>query len=257
MSVIAIIPARMASSRFPGKPLIDILGISMIEHVRRRALLCPVLDDVIVATCDQVIIDEVERYGGKAVMTSDQHEGCVDRVAEVAQNIDCDIVLNIQGDMPLVHPQSLERLIDPLLKEKELSFTDMAGPITDEGEIDSLNTVKVVFDKFFNALYYSREPIPSKRKMSKSVDMTLYKQFGINAFRHDSLLSFANTPRTMLENVESIDMLRLLENGKQIRVVLSEYPVVGVDTEQDADRVRLLMKKDPFYARYKEQAGKC
>jgi 3-deoxy-manno-octulosonate cytidylyltransferase (CMP-KDO synthetase) len=232
MSVIAIIPARMASSRFPGKPLIDILGISMIEHVRRRALLCPVLDDVIVATCDQVIIDEVERYGGKAV-------------------------LNIQGDMPLVHPQSLEQLIDPLLKEKELSFTDMAGPVTDEGEMDSLNTVKVVFDKSFNALYYSREPIPSKRKMSKSVDVTLYKQFGINAFRHDSLLSFANTPRTMLENVESIDMLRLLENGKQIRVVLSEYPVVGVDTEQDADRVRLLMKKDPFYARYKEQAGKC
>jgi len=257
MSVIAIIPARMASSRFPGKPLIDILGLPMIEHVRRRALLCPVLDDVIVATCDQVIIDEVERYGGKAVMTSDQHEGCVDRVAEAAQNIDCDIVLNVQGDMPLVHPQSLEQLIDPLLKEAKLLFTDMAGPITEEEEMDSLNTVKVVVDKTFNALYYSREPIPSKRKIPKSVNVTLYKQFGINAFRRDSLLSFANTPRTTLENIESIDMLRLLENGDQIRMVLSEHVVVGVDTEQDARKVRLLMKEDPFFTRYKEQAGKC
>ena len=257
MSVIAVIPARMASSRFPGKPLVDILGLPMVEHVRRRVLLCPALDHVIVATCDQVIMDAVEHFGGKAVMTSDRHEGCVDRVAEVVQNIECDIVINVQGDMPLVHPQSLEQLIEPLLKEKGVLFTDMMGPITDEEELNSSNTVKVVFDKTFNALYYSREPIPSTRKISKSGKVTLYKQFGINAFRRESLLSFASTPRTALENIESIDMLRLLENGEPIRMVLSEHPAIGVDTQQDADKVRHLMEEDSFFARYKEQAGKC
>lgn len=257
MSAIAIIPARMASSRFPGKPLIDILGLSMIEHVRRRALLCPVLDDVIVATCDQVIIDEVKRYGGKAVMTSDQHEGCVDRVAEAAEGIDYDIVINIQGDMPLIHPQSLGQLIEPLMVEDDLLFTDMMGPIMQEDEIYSANIVKVVFDKRQNALYYSREPVPSRRKNSKNISITLYKQFGVNAFRRKSLISFANTPRTTLENIESIDMLRLLENGEQIRMVLSEYPVVGVDTPQDVNKVKFLMEKDPYFMVYKKQVGKC
>lgn len=256
MSVIAIIPARMASSRFPGKPLIDILGLPMIEHVRRRALLCPVLDDVIVATCDQAIIDVVAHYGGKVVMTSAQHEGCVDRVAEAAESIDCDMVINLQGDMPLVHPKSLEKLIKPMMAEDDLLFADMIGPITQDEEIHCANIVKVVFDKHQNALYYSRESIPSTRKNSKNIPVTLYKQFGVNAFRRESLISFANTPRTVLEDIESIDMLRLLENGEQIRMVLSEYPVVGVDTPQDVNRVEFLMEKDPYFMLYKGQTGK-
>ncbi len=163
-SIIAIIPARMASSRFPGKPLERICGLSMIEHVRRRVSLCDFLDEVIVATCDLEIAQEVKRYGGKAIMTSDRHESCVDRVAEAAQNVDAEIVINVQGDMPLVQPKVLGQLIAPLLKDDKLMFTDMMGPITNEKEMYSPNVVKVVFDRSGNALYYSREPIPSSKK---------------------------------------------------------------------------------------------
>ena len=250
MNVIAIIPARMGSNRFPGKPLAGILGLSMIEHVRRRVLLCDFLDDVYVATCDKEIAEEVERFGGKIIMTSDKHESCVDRIVEAVETLKAEIVINVQGDMPLMHPDILEKLVSPLMKEEELSFTDMMGPIEDEKEIANPNVVKVVVDTSDNALYYSREPIPFCKRKNPG-DISSHKQFGINAFRKESLMTFAGLPRTPLEKIESVDMLRLLENGFKIRMVSSEFPVIGVDTSEDLIQAEKMMRNDALFPRYK------
>ena len=164
MSIIAIIPARMASSRFPGKPLKPILGLSMIEHVRRRVSLCKVLDEVFVATCDKIIFDEVQSHGGDVVMTSDCHDSCIDRVAEAASGLKANIIINVQGDMPLVDPGSLEALVKPLLKGKNIHYTDMIAPILEKSDIHNPNIVKVVSNLSGDAIYYSREVIPSIKK---------------------------------------------------------------------------------------------
>jgi 3-deoxy-manno-octulosonate cytidylyltransferase (CMP-KDO synthetase) len=251
MVIIAIIPARMASSRFPGKPLGSILGLSMIEHVRRRTLLCALLDEVIVTTCDKVIADEVIRFGGKAVMTSDKHQSCVDRIAEAAKNLKADIIINVQGDMPLLQPETLSDLVAPLLIENKLEFTDMMGSIENDQEMNNPNVVKVVVDIFNNALYYSREPIPSFQKIN-SGKAKRFKQFGINAFRRESLATFIGLPRTPLEKIESVDMLRLLENGHKVRMVSSSYPVVGVDTPEDLLQAEEKMKNDQVCFNYME-----
>ena len=253
MSIVAVIPARMASSRFPGKPLKSILGLSMIEHVRRRVALCSFLDDVIVATCDKEIAEEVERFGGKAALTSDRHESCVDRIAEVAQGLKAKIIINVQGDMPLVRPESLESLVAPLLQETELICSDMMGPIENDSEINNPNVVKVVVDISENALYYSREPIPSFKKAPPEFSIPIQKQFGINAFRREFLITFERLPRTPLEKIESVDMLRALEHGFNVRMVSSPYLVVGVDTPEDLERAERLMQRDPIFSAYKEK----
>ena len=253
MSIVAIIPARMASSRFPGKPLKSILGLSMIEHVRRRALLCGVLDDVFVATCDREIAEEVTRFSGKVVMTSDRHESCVDRVAEAAKGIKAEIIINLQGDMPLLHPDILERLVAPFKQDNELKFTDMMGPIENAEEINNYNVVKVIVGLSGNSLYYSREPIPSLKKVSSALSVPRYKQLGINAFRRESLMIFSDLPRTPLEKIESVDMLRLLENGFVVRMVSSPYPVVGVDTPEDLKRAEEWMRNDSIFYDYMKE----
>lgn len=249
MSVAVVVPARMASSRFPGKPLKKILGRTIIEHVWRRARLCSRVDQIVIATCDQVILDECKRIGARGIMTSDKHESCVDRVAEAAQKLSADVIINLQGDMPLVHPQCLEELIEPFKDEKVL-FTDMISPIHDRKEEDSPNVVKVVADQKGDALYYSREPLPSGRKISAKEDVVRYKQLGINAYRRDSLKLFTSLARTPLEKIESVDMLRLLENGYPVRMVNFDYPCVGVDTEEDLGKAESLMQEDEFYRKY-------
>ena len=250
MSIIAIIPARMASSRYPGKPLKKILSLSMIEHVRRRVSLCSFLDDVIVATCDSEIVDEVTSFDGKAVMTSSDHQSCVDRVAEAADKLTFDIVINVQGDMPLIDPYSLEQLVAPLLQEETLMYTDMMAPIENESDISNHNVVKVVLDVPGNALYYSRGPIPSSEKVLHGSAITRYRQFGINAFRKQSLHTFTNMPRTPLEEIESVDMLRLVENGFEVRMVSSSYPMIAVDTPEDLEQAEKLMIRDSISSRY-------
>ena len=250
MSVVAIIPARMASSRFPGKPLVSICGLSMIEHVRRRVSFCDLLDDVIVATCDREIVAEIERHGGKAVMTSQRHESCVDRVAEVASTIDAELIINVQGDMPLVHPDSIKQLISPLLKEKDCMVTDMMGPIDDHQEVSSLHVVKVVVDKSGNALYYSRAPIPFCKEKSIEGSLLRYKQFGINAYRRSALFEFTRLSRTPLEKAESVDMLRLLENGIPVRMVSFSFANIGIDVPEDLKLAEKLMESDALFGKY-------
>jgi 3-deoxy-manno-octulosonate cytidylyltransferase (CMP-KDO synthetase) len=243
----------MASSRFHGKPLKPILGLSMIEHVRRRVALCSFLDDVIVATCDREIVEEVERFGGKAVMTSDRHEGCVDRVGEVAKNLKAEIVINVQGDMPLVHPETLESIVAPLLQEESLLCTDMMGPINNESEFNNPNVVKVVVDISGNALYYSREPIPFFKKVSSNFLIQRNKQFGINAFRREFLITYASLSRTPLERIESVDMLRVLEHGFHVRMVSTLHPVIGVDTPEDLEEAKRMMQRDQIFPIYIEK----
>lgn len=249
MTIIAVIPARMASSRYPGKPLKKILGLSMIEHVRRRVSLCEIIDQVYVATCDEEILFEVEKYGGKAVMTSSSHESCVDRVNEVALGLDAEIIINVQGDMPLVDPDSLRNLIEPLIQDEKVLFSDMITPIQDAAEIDSPNVVKVVKNIHDGAIYYSREAIPSSRKKTVQ-DFDYYKQLGVNAFRKKSLKIFTELMRTPLEIIESIDMLRLLENNLPIRLVQTTSKTVGVDTPEDLILATRLMEQDSIFPRY-------
>jgi 3-deoxy-manno-octulosonate cytidylyltransferase (CMP-KDO synthetase) len=251
MSIIAVIPARMASSRYPGKPLKKILGLSMIEHVRRRVSLCEIIDQVYVATCDEEILVEVEKYGGKAVMTSSSHESCVDRVNEVALGLDAEIIINVQGDMPLVDPDSLKDLVSPLVHDEKVLYSDMITPIHDTTEINSSNVVKVVKNTTDDALYYSREAIPSSSKAVNS-NYTYYKQLGVNAFRKKTLKLFTELKRTPLEIIESIDMLRLLENNLPIRLVQSTFKTVGVDTRDDLALAIELMREDNIFPIYKD-----
>ena len=252
MRVVAIIPVRMGSTRFPGKPLADILGLTMVEHVRVRTQLSSVIDDVFVATCDQEILEEVERSGGKAVMTSCLHTRCTDRIAEAAENIDADIIVNVQGDEPLLYPEMFESLIAPLMEDDQLVCSDMVSIIHSEEENIDENVVKVVRNLENNIIYLSREPIPSTRKYQNG-GCQRYKQLGLIAFRRDFLIHFTKLQPTPLEIIESIDMLRALEYGYLIRMVETTSETVGVDTPEDLERATILMKKDSLFASYFEK----
>ncbi|MFC1462396.1 3-deoxy-manno-octulosonate cytidylyltransferase [Verrucomicrobiota bacterium] len=254
MRVAAIIPARMASTRFPGKPLAKIQGLSMIEHVRRRVALSLVFDEVLVATCDREILEEVEQHGGRAVMTADTHERCTDRVAEAAAHIEADVVINVQGDEPFVRPEMLEAMIVPLREEADLQVTNLMTRIVNDEDFESENVVKAVCDPDGNALYFSREPIPSRRKALDGAFLK-YRQLGIYAFRTDFLQVFLNLPATPLEIVESVDMLRIVEHGWKLRMVETPYEVVGVDTPEDLARAEVLMQDDPLYPLYAGEKG--
>lgn len=249
MKVIAIIPARMASTRFPGKPFANIYGLPMIEHVRRRVALCPLINDVVVATCDREIFNVVVNNGGKAIMTSNTHERCTDRVAEAFKDLDADIIINVQGDEPMVRPEMFNPLLLPLINEPEIVCTNLMSEITDNSEFNSSDVVKTVFDIRGNAIYFSREPIPSTRKAGQFV-FKKYKQLGIIAFRKDFLHRFSTLTATNLEIVESVDMLRAVEHGYKVRMVLSPFQIVGIDTPKDLERVILLMKNDDILPLY-------
>lgn len=249
MKVIAIIPARMSSTRFPGKPLADIHGLPMIEHVRRRVALCDSIHQVVVATCDNEIYDVVSVNGGHAVMTADTHERCTDRVAEAALSVDADIIVNIQGDEPMVKPEMLNSLIYPLIENNNLVCTNLMVEINDDSDFRNPNVVKTVCDLQGNAVYFSREPIPSASKAG-SLEYKKYKQLGIIAFRRDFLHAFSKLPQTPLEIIESVDMLRAIEHDYKVRMVLTPYKIVGVDTIADLEKVKKLMKNDDLMRSY-------
>lgn len=251
MSVVAIIPARMGSSRFPGKPLKDILGQTMLEHVWRRVCMCKMLDNVYVATCDAEIADEVKRFGGEVILTADTHESCNDRVSEAAKSVEAEIIINVQGDMPFIQPESMEKMVEPILKDKGVHCTDMLGPIVEESEIDDPSVVKVAMDLKGNSLYYTREPIPSSKKAAPGGKIPRNKQIGIHCFRRQLILDFGRWPRTPLEVIEGIDLMRILENGNKIRSVMCSYPVIGVDTPEDLEGARQLMQTDDLFPLYK------
>ena len=249
MKVIGVIPARMGSSRFPGKPLARILGFSMIEHVYRRSAMSKTLDKVYIATCDQEIADAVVGFGGEAIMTSADHERCTDRIAEATRTMDVDIVVNIQGDEPMVFPAMIDEAVAPLMGDSKLVCSNLMASLRSREEHEDHNAVKVVFDRNYNALYFSREPIPWRKKDAKNVPM--YKQVPIIAFRGDFLQTFIELEPTPLEIIESVDMLRAVEHGYQVRMVLTDKLTYGVDNQRDLERVTKLMEEDSLIDAYR------
>jgi len=254
MRILAIIPARMASSRFPGKPMALIHGMPMIGHCYCRVQRCEELSDTYVATCDREIFDYIESIGGKAIMTADTHERASDRAAEAMLKIEeqtgerTDILVMVQGDEPMDTPQMISEALAPMLTDEQIDVVNLVSPISSTDEFEDPNTVKVVIDSSGNALYFSREPIPSRKKWSEEVPMQ--KQVCVIPFRRDYLLKFNSTPETPLEKIESVDMLRVLESGAKVRMIPTSYPSIGVDTPQHLERVADLMREDTLMKDY-------
>ncbi len=254
MNAIGIIPARMASSRFPGKPLAKICGISMIEHVYKRSIMSKSLNDVYVATCDIEIKNAVESFGGKVVMTKDSHERASDRVAEAINKLEnkldyiIDIVVMIQGDEAMVCPEMIDEAIQPFYVDNNILITNLMSPLKTRREHEDANEVKVVVDKNNFAMYFSREPIPSRKKGAGEVPML--KQVCIIPFSKDFLIEFNRLPQTPLEMIESVDMLRVIENGYKVKMVFTQYETYSVDTAGDLEKVESLMVNDPLVKAY-------
>jgi len=252
--IIGIIPARMASSRFPGKPLAKILGIPMIGHVWFRSKMNRTLDEVYVATCDKEVLDYVESIGGKAIMTSDSHERGTDRIAEALEKIESttnnrvDIVVNIQGDEPMLFPEMIDEAVAPMLADESIVTTNLMAPMKTAEEHADPNEVKVVVDNSSYALYFSREPIPSRKKGTTQLPML--KQVCIIPFRRDFLFSFNRFDPTPLEKIESVDMLRALEHGYKVKMVLTKFETYSVDTPEDLKNVEQRMKDDQLLKKY-------
>lgn len=248
MKVVGVIPARMGSSRFPGKPLAKIHGRSMIEHVFRRSRMSKSLDELYVATCDEEIAEEVRKFGGEPIMTSDCHERCTDRVAEAVERSQADIVVIIQGDEPMVYPDMIDQAVDAIKDDGSVVCVNLMETIPSDEDFRDPNEVKVVVDKEGNALYFSREPIPSEKKGAK--DYPRYKQVCIMPFRKDFLYLYNQLEPTPLEVIESVDMLRVLEHGYNVKMVLTERFTCSVDTPEDLQEVERLMADDELMISY-------
>lgn len=246
-----IIPARMGSSRFPGKPMANICGIPMIEHVYKRCSLNLLTSSVYVATCDKEIYDHIIGIGGKAIMTSDRHTRCTSRTLEAVNNINskADLVVMVQGDEPLLNPEMINEAVRPMLNNENIIVTNLTAPINSEKEFMDRNEIKVVFDSHNNALYFSREPIPTLSKNDKS---NWYKQVCIIPFTRQSLTLFESLPEAKLEKAESIDMLRFLEAGYKVHMAPTRFDSYSVDTIEDLNKVEQLMKTDSVFKKYKK-----
>jgi 3-deoxy-manno-octulosonate cytidylyltransferase (CMP-KDO synthetase) len=246
--IVCIIPARLGSYRFRDKPFVDICGKSMLEHVYKRAALCDMLDEVYVATPNQEIVDHVENFGGKAIMTTDDVRRASDRVAQAAEKIEsADIIVNLQGDEPLVFPEMIKMAIQPLIDDPSLSCVNLAKRV-DFDEAKNIHEVKVVCDDQGNAMYFSREPIPSKFMGDKEIPYLI--EVCVFPFTKKSLKEFASLPSTQHEIYESIDMLRFLEHGHKIRIVETDYETYSVDVPADLEKVIEVMENDKLRELY-------
>jgi 3-deoxy-manno-octulosonate cytidylyltransferase (CMP-KDO synthetase) len=240
LQAVVIIPARFASTRFPGKPLAKIDGRPMIEHVYRRAQSCAAVGRVIVATDDLRIADAVRRFGGDVRLTRDDHASGTDRIAEVAATLDSEVIVNVQGDEPLVDPGSIAAAIAPFAADRSLGVTTLYRRITDPAELTNPNVVKVVLDRGGFALYFSRAAIPHARD-PRGGWPPLYKHIGLYAYRRSTLLVLATLEPTPLERAESLEQLRALEHGIRIKAVETTHDTIHVDTPEDLEDVRRLI----------------
>lgn len=253
MNVIAIIPARMDASRFPGKPMKEIIGVPMIGHCFFRTALVESINDVYVATCDLEIFNYIESIGGKAIMTSSSHTRASTRTAEAMEIIEqntgkkVDIVVMVQGDEPLITPNVISKTLPPFADSK-VNIVNIMSKIKDMEQFIDKNNVKVVCDNQSNALYFSRESIPSPWKGNRINNC--YMQTGIIAFRRDALVQFNSSRETPLENVESIDMNRVIENGGNVRMIPTNLFTLGVDTQEELKIAEDIMKADDSVNKY-------
>ncbi len=245
MKILALIPARMGSSRFPGKPLAKILDKPMIEHVYKNVEKCELLTKTVVATCDEEIFDFIKSINGQVVMTSDKHERASDRCAEALavleqdDNVLYDIVVMVQGDEPMTHPDMITEALTPMLENPEIVVTNLMGDISSDDEFDDRNCIKVVCDLKNNALCFSREPIPTRR----FGNVPMKKQVCVIPFTREFLLQYTRLSPTPLEIAESVDMMRVLEHGEKVKMVPTKHQTYPVDTESDLTRVEELMQK--------------
>lgn len=249
MNVVGIIPARLGSSRFPGKPLAPIAGRTMIEHVYRRSALCRLLDHVAVATPDEEVARVVERFGGNVVMTSPTHQRATDRVAEAAHATGGDIVVVIQGDEPLLQPEAIAQAVRPVADDPGVFCTNLVERIRSVDELLNPNTIKVVIGRGGDALFFSRAPLPSTAAAAFD-RIPSFKQVCIIPFRRENLLTFTRLQPTPLEQAESIDMLRVLEHGYTVRMVETAFETHAVDAPEDVALVERLMRHDPVASQY-------
>jgi 3-deoxy-manno-octulosonate cytidylyltransferase (CMP-KDO synthetase) len=239
--VLAVIPARHASTRFPGKPLATIAGRPMIQHVFERVRQAQKVSRVIVATEDDRIKKAVEAFGGEAIITRPDHRTGTDRVAEVATHIEAEIYVNVQGDEPLIDPGTIDSLVESMLENDEIKIGTPCAAIDLPKDVMDPNIVKVVRDFDGNALYFSRAPIPWVRDTNATTAPHFWKHLGLYAFRRDALLEFPTLPPGELEAIEQLEQLRWLENGFHIGVVETDYDAVSVDVPGDVERVEKLI----------------
>lgn len=241
MKSICVIPARYSSTRLPGKPLKNICGVPMICRVWQRASRAKSVADVIVATDDERIFQAVEKNSGRAMMTRADHKTGTDRLAEVAEKFpDADVIVNVQGDEPLIEPSLIDELVAEFERDDKLQMATVATELTDADEMKNPNNVKVVLDRYNDALYFSRSLIPYPRNAGNS---KVFKHIGIYAYRRQFLIDYAKMEPTPLEKTESLEQLRALENGFKIRVIKSSCKFVGVDTEEDLQLVNEIYRE--------------
>lgn len=251
---VAFIPARMGSSRFPGKPLAKIHGVPMIGHCWFRSKMSKAVDEVYICTCDDEVRAYAESIGAPCIMTSASHERASDRVAEATLAVEArtgrphDIVVMIQGDEPMLHPSMIDIAVKGLADDPAVDVVNLVAPLSSVEEFEDPNEVKVVIDQLGYALYFSREPIPSRRKGATKVPML--KQVCIIPFRRDFLMRYNDMEQTPLEIIESVDMMRILENGMKVRMVPTDLISKSVDTPADLRLVETLMSGDALMMEY-------
>jgi 3-deoxy-manno-octulosonate cytidylyltransferase (CMP-KDO synthetase) len=242
IATVALIPARFESTRLPGKPLADICGRTMIERVYRRAASAKSVGLVMVATDDERVRSAVERFGGLVKMTDAAHASGTDRLAEVAQDLECDLVVNVQGDEPLIEPAMIDEAVAPFAADATLMMATLRRRIDDPADLANPNVTKVVTDRDGYALYFSRAPVPYVRDApSAGSPPAAYKHIGLYVYRREFLLAFARLAPTPLERAERLEQLRAIEHGFRIKVVETAFDSIGVDTPEDLERVRRLV----------------
>jgi 3-deoxy-manno-octulosonate cytidylyltransferase (CMP-KDO synthetase) len=250
MKIIAIIPARYASSRFPAKVLVDINGKTMIERVFNQAKKATKLSDVFVATDNQLVFDTVKKFTQNVLMTSDGHISGTDRIAEAAlvlekKNIEFDFIINIQGDEPFIKPEQIDSLAEILLNNRDTQLATLVSKIKDSETLFDSNVVKVIFDVNHKAIYFSRNPIPFVRNTERNnwlSEHTFYRHIGMYAYQKDVLQQITKLKPSILELAESLEQLRWIENGFSIQVAITPFESIGIDTPQDLEKILKLFK---------------
>lgn len=247
MKVLALIPARMGSSRYPGKPMEKILGKPMIGHVYERVSKSTVLTATVVATCDEEIARYIESIGGRAIMTGKHHERASDRCAEALKILETqdntvyDIIVMVQGDEPMTHPEMISEAVNPMLEDPAIKIVNLVGKIDSIEEFEDRNCIKVICDLNNNALCFSREPIPTRSKVKDISEIQMLKQVCVIPFRRDFLLEYTKLQPTPLEIIESVDMMRVLEHGQKVKMIPTTHTTYAVDVPADLVRVEKIM----------------
>ena len=240
--VIGVIPARYSSTRFEGKVLADINGKPMIQHVWERAKQALLLDGLIIACDDERVASVAKEFGAAVVMTAKQHVSGTDRIAEVVNPLECKIVVNIQGDEPLMHPTMIDNVVRALMDDPDLSMATVIKRIDDPAVIADPHVVKVVVDKNNYAMYFSRAPIPFLAHSSEVKAPIYYKHIGLYGYTKDFLFTFKNLKPSNLEKIEKLEQLRVIEEGYKIRVIETKYDTIGVDTFEDLEKLKIFLR---------------